>query len=191
MSPKPTAKKIIANAKKLSIDCDGTIMTFFLGRGWLKREKTTKDKNTGLLQSLLGKLEDQWMNLIQTFRPPTPNALKTLSAWKSRNKKLYFLTSRHPQIIPSSEKWLQKHRLSSLFEKKHFNLKKETPWVHKEKVIRQENIDLHLDDDPKTIRYLAQALPTKFFIYLSREKNPINYPNVLTFNSWSEIDKNL
>lgn len=177
------------NNPTVSVDFDGVILQLVLGRLW--RRQPFKQKQP-ILGQLLAPFEFLWSYLSLTFRRQIPSSLNSLSQLKSYSIRLYLLTSRNPNDFSACRFWLNQNGYASVFDRLFFNKNSDSSLQFKLDTIRDQKINVHIDDDPVTLEFLAQSLPNTRFIHFRYYHQPTpKFSNITPCDSWPQIVKYL
>ncbi len=138
-------------------------------------DKFYKEKDNGELKYRIpGKIDQQIRKLIHFpfLRPPIKeniNFLKELS--KNSDYELYLITSRYNFLEKRTLQLLKKYKFDKLFKKIFINIKNEQPHFFKDRIIKEENIEVYFDDDLSLLKHLHKENPNLILFWLSHNKN--------------------
>ena len=183
-------KNLLKNIKRVSVDFDGVLMRMLLGREWVRFTTSYKTGNNLLFifDKNLGFVGNHWLRFIHKFRKRTPGSDRGLKFFNEIFDEVLLLTSRRDYLSKATTEWLKLHGLYEYFLKLVFRDIEKIPWDFKVFKVGELEIDLHIDDDYKSMVLLAETYPAKVFIYFSSERGKkIDAPNVVTVFSWDEI----
>jgi hypothetical protein len=174
------------SARSISLDFDGVLSTLVLGRTWAK---TRKRRDLGpLLTPAVRVLKAGLAFTTEGLRKPVPRAQEVLTELRSADKTLFLLTSRTDERIAAAERWLDRYAWRGLFERLFFNADGEDADSYKARVLRAQPIDIHIDDDPETVAYLARLFPEKLFIHMNiYRRRSARGDNIVVVHAWDEI----
>ncbi|MEA2056882.1 MAG: hypothetical protein U9O78_04255 [Patescibacteria group bacterium] len=82
---------------------------------------------------------------------------------KLRNKGLiepYLVTGRYAHLKNDFEHWKKKMGAEDIFKKTMMNDKNQQPHLYKEKIIKQFDLDIFIEDNWDIVNYLAHSAPT-------------------------------
>ncbi len=174
------------SARAISLDFDGVLSTLVLGRKWAK---TRERKDLGpLLTPAVRVLKAGLASITEGLRKPVPRAQEVLTELRSAEKTLFLLTSRTDERIAAAERWLDRYAWRGLFERLFFNADGEDADIYKARILRAQPIDIHIDDDPETLVYLARLFPEKLFIHMDYyRRKGARGENIVVVHAWDEI----
>lgn len=174
-------------ARSISCDFDGVLSTLVLGRRWVKTK--ARKRSLPILSPLNEGLKAVVGSLTQAFRGPFPHADEVLRRLRSSEKALYVLTSRTGSGVGLARRWLERQGWQGLFAESFFNVDSEDADPFKARVLRANAIDVHIDDDPETLAYLAGEFPEKLFVYMNcyKRKTSLTAPNIIVVQSWQDL----
>lgn len=158
--------KNIKKRIRISFDLDGVVASPLLD-GALINLRILKEH---LLRSLGDKkgyfypktsLERRAWSFLNNLRTPNKD-LRILQKIKGEGTaSLYLITGRFNFLEKQTLLWLEKHNLNNLFDKIFINTKDLNPTAFKSKILGDEAIDFHLDDDLEVIKDLRTSVSTK------------------------------
>jgi hypothetical protein len=170
----------------ISLDFDGVLSTLVLGRRWVKTHQ--RRPPVPLLHPAALALGGGVAWMTQRWRKPYPQADDVLRRLRSSGKTLYLLTSRTAERIPPAERWLVQLGWRPLFERLLFNVDGQEADRFKERMLREHPIDVHIDDDPETVAYLAGLFPDKLFVHLDHQHGlSPQGSNIAAVQGWQEM----
>ncbi len=170
----------------ISLDFDGVLSTLVLGRVWEKTRQ--KKKPIPLASSVIRGLKRGLARATEGHRKPLPGAEGALRQLRSSRKTLYLLTSRTGERIAAAERWLGRYSWNDIFERAFYNIEGEDADRFKERILRTQPIDIHVDDDPETLECLSRLFPDKLFVHMNfyRRKGPAG-DNIVVVGGWDEV----
>lgn len=173
-------------ALAISFDFDGVLSTLVLGRRWAKTRPQRPP--VPFLSPAAKAFKTGLAVLTQRWRRPYPQAGDGLRRLSSSGRTLYLLTSRTEERIPPAERWLDRQAWRGLFTGLFFNVGREAADAFKAEMLRAQPIDVHVDDDPDTVAYLAGLFPDKLFVHLDHQHGPSPQgPNIAAVRDWQEL----
>jgi uncharacterized HAD superfamily protein len=175
-----------AQARTISLDFDGVLSTLVFGMRWLKTR--ARRPPIPLLSPVARAIRGGLAVLSQRWRKPYRHAEDVLHQLRSSGKTLFLLTSRTDERIAPAERWLDRLAWRGFFAGLLFNVDGEDADTFKAKMLREHPIDVHIDDDPKTVAYLAGLCPEKLFIHLAHQysRSPRG-ANIVVVRDWKEL----
>lgn len=190
MESKPSAKDVLLSANVISIDFDGVLVAPLKWSTWFYSRTSLLLPDYGFFNFI----EYAFSYLTTSVRRSPPKGCKeALEVLTSKGKTLYLLTSRKGLLENSSQRVLTKFKIASFFANRFFNKEHEVPWKHKSLILSKvSEIQVHVDDSLATIKLLAEALPSKQFVWLSSKQSGalqdvLSKPNVFQLASWSAL----
>ena len=109
------------------------------------------------------------------FRPPLKKNIDFVKKLKKQGHRLYLISGRYSFLKKETANWLKERGLNGMFREIFLNLKNEQPYVFKERIIRQLNLDYYFEDDKKIAAYLQERQSGVSIIEVKRKK--INFPD--------------
>lgn len=173
-------------ARSISLDFDGVISSLVLGRAW---EKTRgRGRRPVFLAPAVRAVKAGLASLTEFLRKPLPQTEEAVRRLRSAELTIYLLTSRTGPRIAAAERWLERYALPAHFEKLFFNAEGEDADRFKARIIAAHPIDVHIDDDPETLVFLAGRFPERLFIHMNhyRRKSP-RAANIVAVTGWGEV----
>ena len=105
------------------------------------------------------------------FRPPIRNNIEFIRQLsKDKKYELYIVSGRYSFLKNETREWLEKRGLDGIFQKVILNLADEQPHLFKEKILRELQPEIFIDDDELLVEYLKKTTRTKVFCF-SKENN--------------------
>jgi len=105
------------------------------------------------------------------FRPPLKGNIKTIRKLKKQGYQLYLISGRYSFLKKETMAWLKKRNVENLFEGIYINLKDEQPYIFKERMIEDLNLDGFFEDDKNIVNYLSlKKIKTKV-LWVNQDKN--------------------
>ncbi|HSA94677.1 MAG TPA: hypothetical protein VLJ16_01405 [Acidobacteriota bacterium] len=180
------AKTDFDRARTISMDFDGVLSSLVLGQTWEKTKE--RRKPVPVITPAVRAVKIGLAALTERLRRPLPRAEKAVRVLHT-TRTLCLLTSRTGPRIAAAERWLARFGWTGLFETRFFNAEGEDADRFKARIIGANPIDLHVDDDPETIAYLAGLFPDRLFIHLNhyRRRSPAG-ANILAVGGWDEVE---
>ena len=179
------ASRGLDRAKTISMDFDGVLSSLVLGRTWEKTK--AKKRPVPVVTPAVRAVKIGLAALTERLRRPLPHAEEAVREIRA-TRKLCLLTSRTGPRIAAAERWLARYDWGGLIAVRFFNAEGEDADRFKARIIGSNPIDVHVDDDPETVAYLAGLFPDRMFIHLDhyRRKSPSG-PNIITVGGWDEV----
>lgn len=180
---KTNIKEILKKSSNISIDFDGTLLPLF-------HQCTCINPNKIPFRKFYNSFERIWVKLIQDSMHSFPHTQDTLELLSNKHN-LIVITSRQKHLTDLTIDYLQKHKLDSYFSNVIHNDRALIPWEQKQKEIKSQHINLHLEDDPFVLSKLSNTLTDTYFIYFNHNDRytPYNHKNTFEVSSWSELFK--
>lgn len=126
---------------------------------WLYRNHTNHKLSYRVPKSIF----EIWIRQIShlpIFRPAMQDNIKFVQALsKSGKHELFLISGRYSFLEDLSQMILAKYGLITPFKKIYLNTKNEQSHLFKARMIKQEKIELFVDDDADLINYLHDAVP--------------------------------
>jgi len=121
------------------------------------------------------------------FRPKNITNIAFLEKLSKKNNSLYLITSRFGFLRQSTEKLLRLYHLNSLFEKIYCNYNDEQPHLFKDRIIKEKDIRIFVDDDVYLLDYLTKHNPkVKFYWFNVKEQKKMG-KNLFAVTSLDQI----
>ena len=179
------ASRGLDRAKTISMDFDGVLSSLVLGRTWEKTK--AKKRPVPVVTPAVRAVKIGLAALTERLRRPLPHAEEAVREIRA-TRTLYLLTSRTGPRIAAAERWLARYDWGALFAVRFFNAEGEDADRFKARIIGANPIDVHVDDDPETVAYLAGLFPDRMFIHLNhyRRRSPAG-SNILAVSGWDEV----
>jgi hypothetical protein len=154
---------------KIAFDLDGVIIDKppFIPKKvleWLFRGGSKNSLNCHFpkskLNQMIRKLSHQYF-----LRPPVKQTMELVKKLAQRlSVELYVISSRYSFLNRETEKWLAKRKLTTIFKKIYLNSQNEQPVIFKEKIVKELQPDIYIDDDQMIVNYLRTlGLKTDFY----------------------------
>lgn len=150
-----------------------------------------KKDNKELIYRIPKKIEQKLRLLTHAsfLRKPIKDNIDFLSYLnKNTNHDLYLITSRFLFLEKKTNLLLKKLDLNKFFKKIFLNLRNEQPHLYKNRVIKDLNLKIYIDDDLSLLRFLQKNNSKTNFFWLSNKKSEKFNPNQ-TIAKISEIKK--
>lgn len=124
------------------------------------------------------------------FRSPIKENVKTLKKIaKSKNHKIFLVSSRYSFLQHKTEQILQKYNLFKSFDGVYLNSQDEQPHLFKNKILSELKIDLYVDDDIDLLHYISQKnKKIKLFWLAPHKSTKIQSENISIISSLSDIE---
>lgn len=177
------AIEAIEKANTISVDFDGVIMSFLFGRSW----KSAPSKP----RSWFYPFEEALTGFFHRFRYEIPECRETLAKIKGKGKKMYVLTVRNPITAKRAKHWLKHHGFEDIFDDVLHAGFTANAAEFKAQVIKDKNIDLHIDDDFTVISGLNERLPENINLFLFHNKKTLESPRIAKVEDWVTLNKHL
>lgn len=177
--------KIGFDLDRIFIDTSGIVPHWLVD--WLYKDHCHKELSYSIPKSSISKLIRRTSH-IPPLRPPLKKNIETLSQIILKpNLQLYLISSRYQSLEKLTLKLLNKYNLITPFSKIYLNTADEQPHLFKEKVLKELNLDLFIDDDLDLLKHLQkQGLKTKLVWYNPDHKiNAIQ--GIIAISDLSEI----
>lgn len=179
---------ILSRARIVSFDFDGVLVKLFLGKLWKKPRMETTPKEKTFITRCTSLFEKVFVLFSHGFRLPIPGGKNAILKMKAQGKKVYLLTSRDEASFFAAEILLKLIGYYNIFDKVIFNAGDVNPYYFKDKMVKEENIDIHIDDSTTTLKRLSKNHKSKAFIFFNYyKKNLISAANVFEIHSWKEF----
>jgi hypothetical protein len=125
---------------------------------WLYRNHT--DRLSYRIPHLLPEIWLRKLSHLPIFRPAMRDNVRFVQELgKDKKHQLFLISGRYSFLHDQSFGILKKYGLITPFEKIYLNDKNEQSHLFKSRIIKEEKIDLFIDDDADLINYLHQHCP--------------------------------
>lgn len=123
------------------------------------------------------------------LRPPITNNINYMRTLVTTNKRhtYYLISSRFGFLDKQTKTVIEKYKIKELFKKSFFNNKNEQPHVFKDRMIKELDIALYVDDDLLLLKYLCVTNPKTQFYWLNGKKNGGISKNVTAITDIGQI----
>ena len=104
-----------------------------------------------------------------SFRPPiieNVHLVKKLS--KQNQTTLFAITGRYSFLKKRTYQWLKKHQLTSVFKAIYLNEQNQQPHKFKKNTIEKLKLNIFIDDDKRTVKYLNKRIKKTRIILFSK-----------------------
>lgn len=130
---------------------------------------------------------------VSTLRPPIKKNVVFLHHFAKQfpSHKLFLISSRYQFLENLTKKLLEKNNISIIFSKIYLNTKNEQPHFFKEKAIKEQNIELYIDDDLELLKYLQKTCPKTKLLWYNPGYSQTEETEITTIKDLSEIKKYL
>jgi phosphoglycolate phosphatase-like HAD superfamily hydrolase len=98
------------------------------------------------------------------WRRPAHEAARTLHELRAAGHELLIVTGRSAQGEPLLRRWLRRHRLYDPIAEIRMAPVGLRPPQHKLAIAKMRAVDVHIDDDPRTVFYLARNGVPRIFL---------------------------
>ena len=154
---------------RIGCDLDGVVARHSLGGFWVKvrrlKEKLLKKAHSPKYYYPKSIFEKEAWKVINWLRVPDKEGVSLLRSIKlcllrerQKDGQLFFLiTGRFEFNYPTTIKWLEKYKLSSLFEEVLVNIKDQDPIEFKVKEVGDQKITHFIDDDLEVLLALRKT----------------------------------
>jgi hypothetical protein len=142
-----------------------------------------KNHNGKLSYRIPGRLEQRIRIFTHnpTFRQPIKKNMQVLENLASDpNQELYLISGRFGFLKQTTENWINKYSIHSLFKELHFNFENEQPHLEKDRIIKKIGIQKFVDDDNDLLTYLAKKNPSVEFYWLDKKDKHLSLPTNIT-----------
>jgi phosphoglycolate phosphatase-like HAD superfamily hydrolase len=172
--------------RMISLDFDGVLAGLVLGRAWEKTK--ARRKTVPLVTPVVRAVKFGLASLTEGLRKPLPRAEEALRRLRSAELTICLLTSRTGPRIAAAERWLARYSLPGHFEQFFFNTEGEDADRFKARIIEAYPIDVHIDDDPETLAFLAARFPDRLFVHLNHYRRPSpRAANIVAVTGWGDV----
>lgn len=134
-------------------------------------DKLYKEKSNGILKYRIpGKIEQRIRQLSHTpfLRLPITQNVNYLKSLHLKNgNKLYLISSRFSFLKKQTEDLVKRNGFDKIFTVLSFNYEDKQPHLFKNKLIKQHNINIYVDDDLALLKYLSKNNPKTHFFWLN------------------------
>ena len=103
------------------------------------------------------------------FRPPLRQSINFIKKLNLKKYELYVISGRYSFLTAETDRWLKKRGLGNLFKAVFINLGNEQPYLFKERIIKELNLDYFFEDDEETKEYLQERFKEKKFFLVSKK----------------------
>lgn len=153
---------------KVGVDLDGVVARHSLGGFWVwarrVKEKILKKMHSSTYYYPSTPFERQAWKVIDGMRKPFIDKDSLFNSLSKRNDiRFYLVTSRFKFLEKLTQDWLEKHGLDSHFYRVCINVNDLDPFIFKEKVVKDHNLDFFIDDDLDCINYLKKKNNVKLY----------------------------
>lgn len=156
------------NKIRIGCDLDGVVAKHSLSGFWVKvrllKEKLLKKTHTKEYYYPQTKIEQIAWVVINWLRIPDNKGVARLKDLRDKGCHFFLITSRFKFNDPSTQKWLKKYRLSSLFDKVIVNVQDKPPIDFKTDAITREKIDCFIDDDLEVLLALEKTRAKLYWV---------------------------
>jgi len=109
------------------------------------------------------------------LRPPIKKNIRLIKElYKSKNYKLFVVSSRYSFLEERTRQWFRFYKLRKFFEKVYINLEDAQPHLFKEEMIKRLKLDVFIDDDLPLLDYLRKQLKNVDLVYVEDQKKYLN-----------------
>lgn len=156
------------NTVRVGCDLDGVVAKHSLSGFWVKvrllKEKLLKKTHTKAYYYPQTKIEQAAWKVINWFRVPDKKGIARLEDLRKKGYRFFLITSRFKFNEPSTQEWLKKYRLFSLFDKVIINVRDKSPSDFKVDAIAREKIDCFIDDDLEVLLALEKTRAKLYWV---------------------------
>ena len=126
-------------------------------------------------QSKWERLMWHWFHKSSLFVASGFDEVRTLA--KENVIEPYIITARYSFLKEDFEKWLNKMKTVEYIKKSIHNQFDDQPHLYKEKMVREHNLDVFIEDNLDIVKHLAATFPDKviIWVYNIMDKN-VDYP---------------
>lgn len=110
---------------------------------------------------------------------------------KTKNK-IYLVSSRYKFLKNETDRLIKKYQLDKIFDKMYFNFENKQPHLFKEKILKELNLDMYVDDDLSLLKHVAKSNPKTKFFWLNHTGQIKKLPkNIIEIKKLNEIVNSL
>lgn len=164
---------------RIGCDLDGVVAKHNLSGFWVKvrllKEKLLKKAHTKAYYYPQTEIEQIAWKVINWFRVPNKKGIESLKELRQKGYHFFLITSRFRFNEPSTEKWLKKYQLFSLFDKVIINVRDSSPIDFKVDAIDKEKIDFFIDDDLEVLSALCQTQTKLYWVIPGHRSHKENH----------------
>ncbi len=109
------------------------------------------------------------------LRPPIKENilfLKHLS--KYENLQIFLISSRYKFLEKTTYQILKRYQIFNCFKKIYLNIEDRQPHLFKEKIIRELNLDIYIDDDLDLLKYVSSRISKPLFFWYNPNQSAVN-----------------
>lgn len=154
-------------------------------------DKLYKEKDNGiLLYRIPGALEQKFRQLTHSryFRPAIEKNIHILSLLaQSHEHNIFLISSRFGFLQKQTEKIMKRYSLTHLFQQTFFNIQNLQPHEFKNRMIKEKNIDVFIDDDLSLLKYLAKNNVKTVFYWLNDDSDNTMGKNLFAVTTLQKI----
>ncbi len=107
---------------------------------------------------------------------------KRIAELKAKNKiEPYLITARFAHLNKDFERWKRRMKADEIFLGTYLNLKDEQPHKFKERMIKELDLDVFIEDNWDIVRYLSEVLTDRHIFWITNliDKNQTHEPKFL------------
>ncbi len=165
--------------EKIAFDLDGVFINKppLIPKKLLERLFRGKNKNGLHYRFPHSKLEQKVRKISHFYllRPPIRKNIEFIRRLAQDKKyELYAISGRYSFLEKETDIWLEKRKIKGLFKKIFINLENKQPHLFKEEKLKENKIDIFVDDDGLLADYLAGKNIAKIFCFNNNEKCKIS-----------------
>ena len=177
---------------RIGCDLDGVVAKHSLSGFWVKvrllKEKLLKKAHTKAYYYPQTEIEQIAWKVINWFRVPNKKGIESLKELRQKGYHFFLITSRFRFNEPSTEKWLKKYQLFSLFDKVIINVRDTPPIDFKIDAITREKIDFFIDDDLEVLLALEKTRAKLYWVVPGHRSHLENHrQKIRSCHSFSEV----
>jgi len=177
---------------RIGCDLDGVVAKHNLSGFWVKvrllKEKFLKKTHTKAYYYPQTKIEQIAWKVINWIRIPDNRGIAHLKDIREKGCRFFLITSRFKFNDPSTQKWLKKYRLFSLFDKVIVNVQDTPPIDFKIDAITREKIDFFIDDDLEVLLALEKTRAKLYWVVPGHRSHLENHrQKIRSCHSFSEV----
>jgi hypothetical protein len=180
---------------KIGFDLDGIFIGTppLVSRKLLERFYKTKSK--GKLRYRIPSYPEQLfrkLTHLPFLRPPLKENISFLKSLSQKGHTLYLITSRYTFLEKETRSFLKRYGLDKTFDTIYLNKDNQQAHLFKDAVVKELNLDIHIDDDIALINFIAKENPkTKFYWFNPEEEKKSLAKNVFSIVKLEEILKDV
>lgn len=136
---------------------------------WFYKDHTQKELSYSIPRSTFSKSARR-LTHFSPLRPLIKQNIDFIKAFNSPSHQLYLISSRYKFLEKVTHKLLKTSGLDKVFNSIYLNTQDEQPHLFKENIIKQNKIELYIDDDLALLQRLHKECPNTTLLWY----NPFN-----------------